>query len=286
MGTNIIGRLVAKNAVFSEPADEYHKHSGEYLSSHLLGMYRACPQHYRRHVDGHCERPDSAAYRLGRAAHTLILEGEDALNARYADMADAPINQRTGRAYGADTAAVRDWLRTTGCEDVLSEREREQLSAMQTSVITHPTAPLLLDGATVEHCSRVNRLCGTDIRAQARYDALNSTGDDIALVDLKTTTDLQWFESDARRYGYVQQVVYYSLVLEAAARAAGVELERPIELYIVAVEKSEPYRCGVWALSTETRENMRAVVCDDVLRLARSIRCNDWPTLYEVTRTL
>ena len=54
---------------------------------------------------------------------------------------------------------------------------------------------------------------------------------------------------------------------------------------ILAVEKREPYRCGVWrvgddVLSIAQRENE-----DAILRLKRCIAKDHWPTGYESIRT-
>ena len=59
------------------PADEYHEAArrGEFLSSHLLGDFRACPRLYRKRMSGEIEPTDTAAYQTGRALHTPVLRG-------------------------------------------------------------------------------------------------------------------------------------------------------------------------------------------------------------------
>lgn len=85
------------------------------------------------------------------------------------------------------------------------------------------------------------------------------------------------FEADARRYGYVHQTAFYRAVL---AQAIG----RRVSVHFVAVEKREPFRCGVWRASNEVlgiaeRENE-----DAIERLKRCETANDWPTGYEDLR--
>ncbi len=56
-------------------------------------------------------------------------------------------------------------------------------------------------------------------------------------------------------------------------------------VYLVAVEKREPYRCGVWRMGEDVlalaqKENEQAI--------GRLVRCREtdaWPTLYEDLRT-
>ena len=66
------------------PADEYHEAArrGEFLSSHLFGNFRAYPRLYRKKMSGD-EPVDTAAYQVGRALHTLILEGRSKFDRVY-----------------------------------------------------------------------------------------------------------------------------------------------------------------------------------------------------------
>jgi len=91
----------------AEPADEYHARAGEYLSSHQLLDFIACPWLYRKKQLGLIDEPESSAYLLGRAAHCRILEGRDAYEAQFA--IGGPINPRTKKPFGKETKAFRDW---------------------------------------------------------------------------------------------------------------------------------------------------------------------------------
>ena len=68
-----------KNIIIDIPADEYHASSrnGEFMSSHLLADFRESPALYYKEVSGEAEQTESAAFTLGRAAHSLILEGRE-----------------------------------------------------------------------------------------------------------------------------------------------------------------------------------------------------------------
>jgi hypothetical protein len=102
---------------------------------------------------------------------------------------------------------------------------------------------------------------------------------DYGIIDLKTCDDLTWFEADARRYGYTYQLAFYRSVLREAS-------SKNCPVYIIAVEKKEPYRCGVWhvsktALSFAESENKAAIG-----RLKKCRAQNIWPTGYEEIRIL
>src|SRR5690554_6858555 len=58
----------------AEPAEEYHAKAGEYLSSHHLLDFMACPWLYRKKQLGLVRDEDAPALLLGRATHVRILE--------------------------------------------------------------------------------------------------------------------------------------------------------------------------------------------------------------------
>ena len=86
-----------------EPAEGYHAKSREHLSSHALADFRHCPLLYRRKQLGLIPDTDRPAYQIGRAAHTLILEGRERFDAEYA--IGGPINEKTGKCFGSATKA-------------------------------------------------------------------------------------------------------------------------------------------------------------------------------------
>ncbi len=97
------------------------------------------------------------------------------------------------------------------------------------------------------------------------------------IVDLKTCDDLTWFEADARRFGYAHQLAFYRAVL---AQVIGVHMP----VHLIAVEKKEPFRCGVWLVSPDTlavahRDNEQAID-----RLKACLAEELWPTGYEERR--
>jgi len=92
-------------------------------------------------------------------------------------------------------------------------------------------------------------------------------------------------------------MAFYQAVLESAIAAdcssamprcqeATVRRDSRLPVHVVAVEKKEPYRCGVWRVSDDTlaiarQENEAAI---ERWKIAR--QADRWPTGYEDVRLL
>ncbi len=254
----------------NEPADEYHAKADHYLSSHRLADFIRCPWLYRKKLVGLIPDADSAAYLVGRASHTRILEGVEVFKAVYAF--GGPINEKTGKPYGAATKAYADWAAAQG-KPVLSQEQVDLIEQMAAGVAMNDEAVGLLSRGRAEGVLRAD-YCGTP--CQIRIDWLNPRR---GIVDLKTCDDLTWFEADARRYGYHRQAAFYQAVL---AEAIG----KDVPVHLVAVEKREPFRCGVWAFGEATLEQARIENEHAIRHLLACRALDDWPTGYEEVRVL
>ena len=252
-----------------EPADVYHAKAGEYLSSHLLAEFRRNPLLFHKKELGLVQDQDRPAYVLGRAAHVLILEGREAYEQAYAF--GGPINPKTGQPFGSRTKAFQDWAEAKG-KPVLDDDQAALIESLSASVQAHKHAAALLADGVAEGVIRAE-YCG--VPCQARLDWLNPES---GIVDLKTCDNLDWLQMDARSYGYVYQLAFYRSL------AAALTGER-LPVYMIAVEKREPLRTGVWRMSEEVlglaqKENEEAI--------ARLIACrekDEWLTGYEDIRT-
>lgn len=256
--------------VIREPAAVYHAKAKNFLSSHRLADFRKSPLLYHRKREGLIAESDSPAYLEGRAGHCLILEGRAAYAAAFVTDADAPVNPRTGKSYGPTSDKYREWVACQQAEVITAEMAA-RIEAMHASVKSHEIASRLLASGTAEGVIRAE-YCG--VPCQIRMDFLHPAE---GLVDLKTCDDLTWFEHDAVRYGYPHQLAFYRAVFTAA-----VGEEPPV--YLIAVEKKEPYRAGVWRMGEEVlaiarRENEQAVE-----RLKHCRETGVWPSGYEELR--
>ena len=260
------------------PADEYHEAAkrGEFLSSHLLGDFRNCPLLYKKKMSGQIEPIDTAAYQTGRALHTLILEGRTRFDEEYL-ISSGPINPKTGEPFGKTTKAYKEWLAAQKRPTIDSE-EFGWMSKLQSSVWLHPVANALLEHGRAEGTVRVE-LHGEP--CQIRMDWFNPdfNGKPV-IVDLKTCDNLSFFERDARKYSYPEQLGFYR---EAFKEASGGTY---CDVYIIAIEKREPYRCGVWKLTDELLDQATATNYT-AMSVLKECRCrNEWPTGYEDERVM
>ena len=258
--------------MIDEPASEYHRQARNNLSSHQLGTFRRCPAEFRMKCIGDIAEKDSAAYAVGRALHTLCLEGADALAANY--LVGGPVNPKTGKTYGRDTQKFSAWVDEQGGGEYVSPEELETIEAMTAAVRGHDFASKLLEHGRAEGVLRAN-MCG--FACQVRCDWFSP---EWGLIDLKTCKNLDWFENDFRIFGYGHQLAFYRQVIREACGTTP-------EAYVIAVEKSgPPYRVGVWKVSERTlkihaQENAKAI-----RELGQCLNSNTWPTRYEGLKTI
>ncbi|MCC8190445.1 MAG: PD-(D/E)XK nuclease-like domain-containing protein [Planctomycetes bacterium] len=256
------------------PEREYHaaSRSGRFVSSGMLREFRHCPAGYQAIVQGLTAPRDTDAFRIGKAIHTRLLEGEEAY--RTAFSIGGPVNERTGRSFAHSSKAFGEWLLETGLDGgrILTEREAETIDRICAVFRSHPeVAPLFAEGWP----ERTVRSTMEGIDCQARLDWLRPDG---RVVDVKTVEDLGRFETDARRFGYLNQFAFYRDGIQAAGGGA-------VAMLAAVVEKKPPYRVGVWNFSAAVLEPYSAQNRHALIALRRCRESNRWPTGYETART-
>ena len=262
----------------AEPEDVYHARSksGEMMSSGMLRTFRDCPWQYRQKILGLVPEKDSTAYRFGRAVHKIVLEGIPAFNKYYT--IGGPVNPKTGKCYAPDTKAFAEWLAENGIamERVIGQEEADSLVTMANMVRRHESAAALLDFGWPELVVRAE-LHG--VPCQIRIDWLTQdAAGNMVIVDLKTTDDITWFESDARRYGYMHQLAFYRDVLQATGCAGEPSVS------VIALEKKYPFRVGLWHMGQGALD---AYALENRIALGEYRKCREtdtWPTGYESPR--
>ncbi len=251
-----------------EPADIYHAQSGKYLSSHRLADFRRCALLFHKKAQGLIPDQDRPAYAIGRAAHTLILEGRQAYESAYAF--GGPVNPKTGERFGSRTKAFQEWVETQG-RPVLDDDQAALVENLNAAVRAHEVASALLVDGIAEGVIRTE-YCG--VPCQGRLDWLNP---ERGIVDLKTADDLDYFESDARRYGYPFQLAFYRSLLACLTGQI-------LPVYLICVEKKEPYRCGVWRVGEDVLGLAQKENEDAIARLTLCRQKDEWLTGYEDIR--
>lgn len=251
-----------------EPEDLYRARAQERLTSHQLADFRKCPALHRKKKLGLVEDADRPAYLIGRAVHALALEGGRVFEDRYA--VGGPVNPKTGSPFGANTKAWAEWAEAQG-KPVLTDAQYDLVTKLAGAVQAQEAARKLLADGMPEAVGRAE-YCGEP--CQVRLDWLSA---ERGIVDLKTCDDLAWFEADARRFGYAHQMAFYRAVVREITGET-------FPVHLIAVEKCEPFRCGVWrvggdVLGIAEKENAEAVA-----RLQQCRRNDRWPTGYEEIR--
>lgn len=258
--------------IINEPSEVYHAKAKEYLSSHQLSDFRKSPKIYKMKRDGLISQDESSAFVVGSAAHSYILEGPDVFNANYA--VGGPINPKTGKPFDEKTKAFAEWAQTQD-KPVVTPETFDMIVGMADSVKSHGLAGMMTTGGYAESVVR-SEYCG--VPCQIRIDYLRCLKNGFLLVDLKTCESLEWFEYDAKKYRYLNQVAFYHSVL---SQVAGF----PIDAYIIAVEKKPPYVCGVWNVSEPRLAECAAENEELIARFNACSLSDKWPTGYEDLRT-
>ncbi len=255
-----------------EPADVYHGKRGRFVTSHALAEFRACPALFHKKQLGLVPDVDTMAFQTGRGAHSLILEGRDRFEASFA--MGGPVNPRTGLPFGSGTKAFTEWADAMG-KPALSDDQVALIEQMNAAVREHIFARELLAEGVAEGVVRVT-FRGHE--CQARLDWINPAPGR-GIVDLKTADDLSAFEYDARRYGYAHQLAFYRTLVAAVCG-------RILPVYLIAVEKREPFRCGVWLIDGAVLDQAQTENDLAMEELTRCQRFDVWPTRYEELRLL
>ncbi len=258
------------NVLTAEPADTYHAKASQYLSSHQLLDFMACPWLYRKKQLGLLPDTDSPALLIGRAAHSRILEGRDAYEAQFA--LGGPINKSTGRPFGKDTQAFRGWCKAQGKPGVHHD-DLALIENMASGVAMNSEAVDLLLYGRSEGVVRTD-YCG--VPSQVRLDWVHPHR---GIIDLKTVSNLDAFPYEAKRWRYHNQLAFYQAVL---AEVIG----QFVPVYLIAIEKSEPYRAGMWRLGDQTLASARRENEAAIERLKHAWAKDEFPTGYESIRTL
>jgi len=264
--------IASLNFLIREPADVYHAKSKDFLTAHALAEFRRCPLLYRKKELGLVPERDSTAYVIGRAAHTLILEGRERYEREYA--VGGPINPKTGQPFGSQTKAFAEWAERQG-RPVLSDTHAALVEQMAAAIHDHLFARELLAGGVAEGVVRCRYL---DHECQARIDWINPL-EGRGIVDLKTADELDSFEAAVRAFGYVHQVAFYrALVAEVSGHV--------LPVHIVAVEKREPFRCGVWQIAPGVLDQAQTENEEAMRDLRRCRETGNWFTRFESMRLI
>lgn len=230
--------------------------------SHILDS----PAHYLEHLER--GDTDTPARKIGRAVHALALDPV----AFSRDFACWEGGRRWGREWEAFAV-------TNEGKTILRPEDFALASEMADAVKTSPlVGPLLVRGRFEVPIQWTDP--DTGLACKARLDWIQPGTR--TLVELKTARSIEMyaFGSDARRYHYTGQLMFYAGGITAALGW------QPEQIVIIAVEKSAPYDVGVFELDMSARQHGWSEAREALERLAVCERSGRWPGRYEVQQTL
>ena len=267
-------------AIFQEPEESYHAQSGcntqgKNLSSHLLGAFISMPYKYQQMVSGAWHWSRSKAYLEGSVFHAYVLEGKATCDERY--VSEGPINNNTGLPFGTTTNKWKEWESSAAAQGftVITPPTRNLVTKMADSVSNHKAASRLLSLAPIRE--GVIRCNYNGFACQTRMDAF---GMSIGIIDLKSCADIYWFQSDAHKYRYINQLAFYRQVLRIAVPDAC------DDVHIIATEKGNMLTTGVWKLSQAALDEAQEENEMEMQNLSCCMQTGIWLTGYENIRSL
>lgn len=204
-------------------------------------------------------REEKDVLRVGRAAHTAILEPHR-FRAEY-------VTWEGGRRFGKEWDAFRT---AHAGRTILTMDQLDTARQIAAAVRAHPIAAALLSQAGKAEVSITWLHQRTGLQCKSRIDWLCS-----ALVDVKTCRDPapHMFSGAAARLAYHVQAAFYS----AALSSMGMEL--PVK--IIAAQNVEPYDVAVYSVPDDVLligEQLYEAALD---KLAVCQKAGSWPGIAQ-----
>ena len=245
---------------------------GERISFHsLMDFAHNGKEYHARCIGALPPKEETRAMFFGRAAHKYILEGREAFDAEY-KVADGPINARTGKPFGADTNAYREWLAQQDKEIVFNE-EAAQIKLMAKAVNEHDFASQLFANGTAE-TPLYFHWCGLPCQSCLDwYHPHFKGGERTSIVDLKTTSDLDQFIRQAEKLRYFTQLAFYRRAYEENAVLDA-------DCWLVAVEipraNGPAPRCKCWRIAESVLRDGEDWCMTQLNELTKQRNSNVW----------
>lgn len=232
------------------------------LNSSGMKHLEQSPAHYRWSLD-HPDEEESDALRIGRLAHTAILEPE-----KFAAQASVFATRPDGMKFNTKEGKAWKKVQTDIGKVVVEVEEHAILFGSVERIRQHPTASRMIgDPNGQAEVTLVSELEGVPVKA--RLDWLPS-GDTI--VDLKTTIDAspRGFAKTIDDRAYHRQAALYFDI----ARSVGLPIEH---FCFLALEKSAPFEMGCYILAPEAISQGRSEYLKLLKTFADCRHANKWP---------
>jgi hypothetical protein len=205
----------------SQPDTEYH--SDPSIGSTTAKLWMESPQLFADEINGRRPRKDSRAFQFGRAAHAFFTD--TALFDRC--ISTGPINEKTGKPYGADTKAHTEWAAENPGKIILGQSEINDLRTMDSRMPAEIRA--ILEAEKVVESSYYQSIAGVPVKC--RPDVI-SRG---AIHDLKTVGNINDCEKHLTKFKYWFSAAWYRMIVRAES---GISMP----FRFIFAEKASPFR--------------------------------------------
>lgn len=242
-------------AINNLPDADYRKRKA--IGATWAKLWLQSPQLLKDTLDGIAKRKESAAFDFGRAAHMLFLQ-PGLLAAR---LSDGPINDKTGKPYGADTQRFADWRATNPDAIVLSPKDRADIDHMSERQPAEIAAIWKNGKAEV---SLFHEIAGCP--ACGRIDWTDGQ----IIYDLKTIGSMDNAERDMSRFGYWFQAAWYRMLWKQ-------ETGKLARFVFVFAERNPPYRWQQIEMDADWLMAADAAADRVVGEIGHAITTGQWP---------
>ena len=254
------------------PMEGYLRHHG--VNASLLKLFHKSAAHVR--AEQTVPKKETPALKLGTAIHTSILE-PDTFQSLYCLKPDG-IDRRTK----VGKKAWEDLLLANPGKEILTRTEWDVCHKTRKSVWASPAAKSLLSAKQAAVESTVGwKDDDTGLLCKCRPDLLASAGGWSFVVNLKST-------KDASARGFAREVANYGWHIGAAMTLEGLQYVAPFKRrhLFLAVEKVEPYACGVYELGESSAlegENLYRAYLERYAECTKSEVWQGYPAAYQST---
>ena len=231
------------DAIYFPDMDNAYYHRSKGVSSSTLRRFRQSQLHAMQEVV-----EPTTAMQIGSAAHSLIVEGENAFNNEVAVISGSPYTN-------ANKQLKRDYLDRGML--VITQDKRDMLFQMKDNLIEEARKFLDVDqgeypGVFVKPYENALYWWEQDVLLKLRSDVIRYpvvqpySDESVVVIDYKTTSDcsVSGFTRSIRRYQYDLQAAFY----RRGYQKAGFKVE---DFLFVAQETKHPYATKIFKMNDE-----------------------------------
>jgi hypothetical protein len=246
-----------KGQILNESNEKYHSNRAVSFSDIKKLMHS--PELFKKHIDGELPREHKYEWDIGSAVHEAILEP----NKRpeyYLTCSDYNGSTKEGKALKAEVEAKGQKLLNASNSETALNCINALLNNPCMALFKHgePEVSWRIGGDKLKVQCRSDWICTDAVEDIPEYGIKKG---DCYVVDLKTCRSIDDWMSESRWKNpttndlfYAGQEQFYTQIIDTVLAQEGKKVDKWL---FVAVEKSEPYRVGVFSLSQEIKNKAR-----------------------------